>query len=175
MDAEAIRRAWTRVAHEIVERNGLDAPLLLAGIPTRGVPLARRLAVVLERLGASAEIMELPVDGHRDDREGRDATALSDRAAVEVAGRVVVLVDDVIYHGRTARAGLDALTELGRPAAVQLAVMVDRGHRELPIRADYVGKNIPTHIDDRVHVRLEETDGEDAVLLVGSGGEAVDA
>ena len=166
-----MRRAFKRMAHEIVERNGRGCDLVLAGIPTRGVPMAARLAAILNAWGsARAEILELPVEGHRDDREpGRGVPEAGSPPAgtqPDVTGRVVVLVDDVIFHGRTARAALDALTELGRPAAVQLAVMVDRGHRELPIRADYVGKNIPTHVTDRVRVLLQEVDRVDAVFLV---------
>ena len=166
-----IRRALERMAHEIVERNGPGGDLVLAGIPTRGVPMAARLGAILNGWGSvSAEILELPIEGYRDDREPGPAMAEAGAAphgtAPDVTGRVVVLVDDVIFHGRTARAALDALTKLGRPAAVQLAVMVDRGHRELPIRADYVGKNIPTHATDRVRVLLQEVDGVDAVFLL---------
>ncbi|MHB8507207.1 MAG: bifunctional pyr operon transcriptional regulator/uracil phosphoribosyltransferase PyrR [Candidatus Dormibacteria bacterium] len=168
MDADAIRRALTRVAHEVMERNG--GPVLLAGIPTRGVPLARRLQAALGELGVDAAVLELQVEGHRDDRPTHRAEATA--GSGEVTGSIVVLVDDVIFHGRTARAALDALTELGRPAAVQLAVLVDRGHRELPIRADFVGKNIPTGPGDRVEVHLAEIDGHDAVVLLRetSGG-----
>lgn len=163
LDADGLRRALVRLAHEIVERNGTGAEVMLAGIPTRGLPLARRLADCLEQLGEAAEVVELDVGGHRDDRD--PGARPQPHPSVDVTDRVVVLVDDVIFHGRTARAALDALTELGRPAAVQLAVMVDRGHRELPIRADFVGKNIPTHLLDRVMVQLEEVDGVDQVLL----------
>jgi pyrimidine operon attenuation protein/uracil phosphoribosyltransferase len=166
-----MRRAIKRMAHEIVERNGEGCDVLLAGIPTRGVPLATRLAAILNAWGvAHAEVLELNIDGYRDDRApaggDRADAAATDGGQPEVTGRVVVLVDDVIFHGRTARAALDALTELGRPSAVQLAAMIDRGHRELPIRADYVGKNIPTHLTDRVRVLLQEVDGVDAVFLV---------
>jgi pyrimidine operon attenuation protein/uracil phosphoribosyltransferase len=171
VSADDMRRAFKRMAHEIVERNGQGCDLVLAGIPTRGVPMAARLGAILNAWGsARAEILELPTEGHRDDREPGRATAEAGPSpsgtAPEITGRIVVLVDDVIFHGRTARAALDALTELGRPAAVQLAVMVDRGHRELPIRADYVGKNIPTHVNDRVRVLLQEVDRVDAVFLV---------
>jgi pyrimidine operon attenuation protein/uracil phosphoribosyltransferase len=167
---EDMRRAFERMAHEIVERNGAGCDLVLAGIPTRGVPMAMRLGAILNAFGsARAEILELAIEGHRDDREPGEAMPIASPLAgptPDVTGRVVVLVDDVIFHGRTARAALDALTELGRPAAVQLAVLVDRGHRELPIRADYVGKNIPTHASDRVRVLLQEVDRVDAVFLV---------
>ncbi|MDQ6747408.1 MAG: bifunctional pyr operon transcriptional regulator/uracil phosphoribosyltransferase PyrR [Candidatus Dormibacteraeota bacterium] len=164
LDGESMRRSWRRVAHEVLERNGSDCRVVCAGIPTRGVPLARRLAAQLQSLGASAEVIELDVAGHRDDRAGIAVATIP--PALDVADRLVVVVDDVLFHGRTARAALDALTEIGRPSAVQLAVMVDRGHRELPIRADYVGKNIPTRISDRVRVCIEEIDGEDAVLVL---------
>ena len=173
LDGESMRRSWRRVAHEVLERNGMDCRVVCAGIPTRGVPLARRLADNLRALGAEAEVIELDVEGHRDDRgagEAGEAVAGAVPAGVapglDVVDRLVVVVDDVLFHGRTARAALDALTELGRPSAVQLAVVVDRGHRELPIRADYVGKNIPTRITDRVRVCLEEVDGEDGVMVL---------
>lgn len=187
VSGDDMRRAIKRMAHEMVERNGEGCDLVLAGIPTRGVPLAARLAAILNAWGvAHAEVLELDIDGHRDDREpaaatdrdgapgattGGDTPDAADNLAASprVTGRVVVLVDDVIFHGRTARAALDALTELGRPSAVQLAAIVDRGHRELPIRADYVGKNIPTHLSDRVRVLLQEVDGVDAVFLVREG------
>ena len=166
--ADAMRRAWTRVAHEIIERNGAGTNVVLAGIPTRGVPLAQRLMVLIADLGGRAEVLELVVEGHRDDRDAFAGEAAPPAmGAADIGDRVVVLVDDVIFHGRTARAALDALTELGRPAAVQLAVLVDRGHRELPIRADYVGKNLPTHLSDRVEVRVDEVDGGDGVWVIG--------
>jgi pyrimidine operon attenuation protein/uracil phosphoribosyltransferase len=166
LDGDAMRRAWTRVAHEVIERNGAGCDIVLAGIPTRGLPLANRLASILIDLGAAAQVIELSIDKHRDDRRGAGPQVSPATALPTVADRVVVLVDDVIFHGRTARAALDALTELGRPRAVQLAAMVDRGHRELPIRADFVGKNIPTALHDRVEVHLAEVDGHDAVILV---------
>ena len=171
LDGDSMRRSWRRVAHEVVERNGSGCRVVCAGIPTRGVPLARRLAEHLRQLGADAEVIELDVAAHRDDRDANGAGAGVPAGPVEVTGRVVVVVDDVLFHGRTVRAALDALTEMGRPAAVQLAVMVDRGHRELPIRADYVGKNVPTRLEDRVRVCLEEVDGDDGVLVL----EALDA
>jgi pyrimidine operon attenuation protein/uracil phosphoribosyltransferase len=170
LDGESMRRSWRRVAHEVIERNGTGCQVVCAGVPTRGVPLARRLAEQLRSLGAAAEVIELDVEAHRDDRDGNgDRRPEAASAGPEVAGQVVVVVDDVLFHGRTARAALDALTELGRPAAVQLAVMVDRGHRELPIRADYVGKNIPTRLEDRVRVCLDEVDGQDGVLVLEGG------
>ena len=165
-----MRSALKRMAHEIVERNGDGFNVVLAGIPTRGVPMASRLATLLNLWGKGrAEVLELRTDWHRDDRRPPDAEpgpGSSSPSTRDITGRVVVVVDDVIFHGRTARAALDALTELGRPSAVQLAVLVDRGHRELPIRADYVGKNIPTHLSDRVRVFFKEIDGIDSVFLV---------
>ncbi|HEV1998738.1 MAG TPA: bifunctional pyr operon transcriptional regulator/uracil phosphoribosyltransferase PyrR [Candidatus Dormibacteraeota bacterium] len=171
LDGESMRRSWRRVAHEVIERNGKDCSVLFAGVPTRGVPLARRLAELVLALGADADVIELDVEAHRDDRPADDTFNPTGEPGSEVEGRVVVVVDDVLFHGRTVRAALDALTELGRPAEVQLAVMVDRGHRELPIRADYVGKNIPTRLSDRVRVCLEEVDGQDGVVVLeGTGG-----
>ena len=163
-----IHRALTRIAHEILERNKGAGDVLLLGIPTRGVPLARRLA---ERI-ASVEGQPVPVGSlditmYRDDLRLHPARAL-ERTEVPppgIDGKVVVLVDDVLFSGRTVRAALDALSDFGRPQSVQLAVLVDRGHRELPIRADYVGKNLPTSLRERVRVLLQEQDGRDAVLL----------
>jgi len=172
LDAEEIRRALTRIAHEILERTHGGDDVILLGIPTRGVPLARRLAA---RIG-EFEVVEVPcgsldVTMHRDDLRLRPARALgrTDLPVGGVDGKTVVLVDDVLYSGRTVRAALDALTDLGRPRAVQLAVLVDRGHRELPIRPDYVGKNLPTSQRDVVHVLLAEVDAVDAVVIGGQG------
>jgi pyrimidine operon attenuation protein/uracil phosphoribosyltransferase len=166
--AEEIRRALSRVAHEILERTHGGGQVVLLGIPTRGVPLARRLAARISSFeGAAVPVGSLDVTLHRDDLRLRPARALR-RTEVPpdgIDGKTVVLVDDVLYSGRTIRAALDALNDLGRPRAVQLAVLVDRGHRELPIRADYVGKNLPTAHREVVRVLLEETDGEDCVLL----------
>jgi pyrimidine operon attenuation protein / uracil phosphoribosyltransferase len=166
--AEEIRRALSRIAHEILERTHGGDQVVLLGIPTRGVPLARRLAARIGSFeGATVPVGSLDVTLHRDDLRLRPARALR-RTEVPpdgVDGKTVVLVDDVLFSGRTIRAALDALNDLGRPRAVQLAVLVDRGHRELPIRADYVGKNLPTAHREVVRVLLEETDGEDSVLL----------
>jgi pyrimidine operon attenuation protein/uracil phosphoribosyltransferase len=174
LEPDEIRRALTRIAHEILERtNGADDVILL-GIPTRGVPLARRLAGRLEQVeGRAVPAGSLDITMYRDDLRLRPARALghTEVPAAGVDGRIVVLVDDVLYSGRTVRAALDALGDLGRPRAVQLAVLVDRGHRELPIRADYVGKNLPTSQREMVWVQLSEVDGKDAVLL-GASGEA---
>jgi pyrimidine operon attenuation protein/uracil phosphoribosyltransferase len=166
--SEEIRRALSRVAHEILERTHGGDQVVLLGIPTRGVPLARRLAARISSFeGAAVPVGSLDVTLHRDDLRLRPARALR-RTEVPpdgIDGKTVVLVDDVLFSGRTIRAALDALNDLGRPRAVQLAVLVDRGHRELPIRADYVGKNLPTAHREVVRVLLEETDGEDSVLL----------
>jgi pyrimidine operon attenuation protein / uracil phosphoribosyltransferase len=165
---EEIRRALSRIAHEILERTHGGEGIVLLGIPTRGVHLARRLAARIgEFEGTQAPFGSLDVTMHRDDLRLRPARALQ-RTQVPpdgVDGKTVVLVDDVLFSGRTIRAALDALNDLGRPRAVQLAVLVDRGHRELPIRADYVGKNLPTAHREKVRVLLTETDGEDLVLL----------
>jgi len=163
-----IRRALTRIAHEILERTDGGANVILLGIPTRGVPLARRLAGRLAQVeGRPIPAGSLDITMYRDDLRLRPARALghTDVPPGGIDGRVVVLVDDVLYSGRTVRAALDALGDLGRPQAVQLAVLVDRGHRELPIRADYVGKNLPTSQREVVKVLLEEVDGQDAVIL----------
>ena len=171
LSAEEIRRALTRIAHEVLERNKGAAGLVVLGIPTRGTPLARRLA---ERIAAvepgvdpDALVGSLDVTMHRDDLHHHPTRTIGDTLLPPggVDGKVVVLVDDVLFSGRTVRAALDALSDLGRPAAVQLAVLVDRGHRELPIRADFVGKNLPTSPQEKVRVRLVETDGEDAVRI----------
>ena len=168
LDAEEIRRALTRIAHEILERTHGGDEVVLLGIPTRGVPLARRLAARIgEFEGLEVPCGSLDITMHRDDLRLRPARALgrTDLPASGVDGKTVVLVDDVLYSGRTVRAALDALTDLGRPRAVQLAVLVDRGHRELPIRADYVGKNLPTSQREVVHVLLTEIDAHDAVMI----------
>ena len=173
MSSGDVSRALRRVAHEILERNKGPADLVLLGIPSRGVPLAHRLAAVIAEVeGVSVPVGSLDVTMHRDDlrRQPTRTVTPAKIPASGVDGKVVVLVDDVLYSGRTIRAALEALTELGRPRAVRLAVLVDRGHRELPIRADYVGKNLPTSSAERVHVVLAESDGGlDEVRI--SGGE----
>jgi pyrimidine operon attenuation protein/uracil phosphoribosyltransferase len=169
---DEIGRALTRVAHEILERTNGAPDVILLGIPTRGVPLASRLAARLTQAeGRPAPSGSLDITMYRDDLRLRPARPLGHTAvpSTGVDGKIVVLVDDVLYSGRTVRAALDALGDLGRPRAVQLAVLVDRGHRELPIRADYVGKNLPTSQREVVQVLLTETDGQDAVIL-GVGG-----
>jgi pyrimidine operon attenuation protein / uracil phosphoribosyltransferase len=168
LDGPDINRALTRISHEIVERNHGANDLVVLGIPTRGVPLARRIASQV----AVIEDRDVPVGAldttmYRDDLRLRGVRALelTEIPVDGVDGKTVVLVDDVLFSGRTIRAALDALSDLGRPRAVQLAVLIDRGHRELPIRADYVGKNLPTSLTETVHVQLAEHDGRDAVLL----------
>jgi pyrimidine operon attenuation protein/uracil phosphoribosyltransferase len=167
LDAADVGRALTRISHEIVERTrGGDVVLL--GIPTRGVPIAKRLALrVAEASGHSVPVGSLDITMYRDDLRLRPARALerTELPAGGIDGATVVLVDDVLFSGRTVRAALDALGDIGRPRVVQLAVLVDRGHRELPIRADYVGKNLPTSLRETVRVQLAEIDGVDGVLL----------
>jgi pyrimidine operon attenuation protein/uracil phosphoribosyltransferase len=173
LEPDEIRRALTRIAHEILERTNGGGDVVLLGIPTRGVPLARRLSERLEQVeGRPVPAGSLDITMYRDDLRLRPARALghTEVPAAGIDDRIVVLVDDVLYSGRTVRAALDALGDLGRPRAVQLAVLVDRGHRELPIRADYVGKNLPTSQREMVRVLLTETDGQDAVLLGASPG-----
>ena len=168
LEAADISRALTRIAHEILERNRGAGGLVLLGIPSRGVPLAQRLAGRIAAVeGAEVMVGSLDVTMYRDDLRLKPARALerTDLPPEGVEGRTVVLVDDVLFSGRTIRAALDALGDVGRPARVQLAVLVDRGHRELPIRADYVGKNLPTSAAERVRVRLDEIDGSDGVSI----------
>jgi pyrimidine operon attenuation protein/uracil phosphoribosyltransferase len=169
LDASDLRRANTRIAHEIVERNHGAEELVLIGLHTRGPAIARRLAEAIESFEQTpVPVGTLDVAFYRDDIGLRPVQPLGPtEVPVDVTGRVVVLVDDVLFTGRTIRAALDAVTELGRPRAIQLAVLVDRGHRELPIRADFVGKNLPTGVGEDVRVRLAETDGvdEDAIEL----------
>jgi pyrimidine operon attenuation protein / uracil phosphoribosyltransferase len=173
LDAADIGRAVTRIAHEILERTRGAEDVILLGIPTRGVPLARRLAACMEQVeGQTVPAGSVDITMYRDDLRLRPARALgpTDLPPAGIEGKTVVLVDDVLYSGRTVRAALDALNDLGRPRAVRLAVLVDRGHRELPIRADYVGKNLPTSQREVVRVLLTEVDGQDAVLLGESPG-----
>lgn len=167
MSPEDIRRGLVRIAHEIVERNeGVDG-LAIVGIRTRGVPLAERVARLIEGFEAvRLPVGHLDVTLYRDDLSGKVKAPLGPTTLpVDVQGCRVVLVDDVLYTGRTIRAAMDALVDFGRPKAIQLLVLVDRGHRELPIRADYVGKNVPTSRSETVEVRLEEVDGHDEVVL----------
>jgi pyrimidine operon attenuation protein / uracil phosphoribosyltransferase len=175
LDAADITRALTRISHEILERNKGAGDLVLLGIPTRGVALAERIATRL----STAEDTFVPVGSldatmYRDDLRLRPARALEHTEIPEcgVDGKTVVLVDDVLFSGRTVRAALDALNDVGRPHAVRLATLVDRGHRELPIRADFVGKNLPTSLAEKVRVLLEEYDGRDCVLITDGAEQA---
>jgi pyrimidine operon attenuation protein/uracil phosphoribosyltransferase len=171
LSATDVARVVDRMAHQLIEKAGDHLPdLVLVGIPTRGAPLARRVAGRVEAFsGTPIDVGTVDITLYRDDLRLRGVRALESTVLPDagIDGRLVVLVDDVLYSGRSVRAALDALRDLGRPRAVQLAVLVDRGHRELPIRADYVGKNVPTSQDQQVRVRLTEIDGEDAVLLEG--------
>jgi pyrimidine operon attenuation protein/uracil phosphoribosyltransferase len=171
LDARDIARALTRISHEILERNKGHEGLVLLGVPTRGVGLAQRIAArIAETEGVSIPVGALDITLSRDDLRRHPARAPQPTAipAGGIDGKTVVLVDDVLYSGRTVRAALDALADIGRPAVVRLAVLVDRGHRELPIRADHVGKNLPSARSERVMVRLEETDGLDVVRIADS-------
>jgi len=169
MDADQIRRSLSRIAHEIVERNHGAGDLVLVGVVRRGDHLARRLAARLTELeGAPVSIGSLDTSNHRDDRHLREPEHRATSNMPSVDGKVVILVDDVIHRGRTARAAMDALMDFGRPRAIQLAVLVDRGHRELPIRPDYVGKNVPTSDSERIEVLVEEEDGIDQAVIVVS-------
>jgi pyrimidine operon attenuation protein / uracil phosphoribosyltransferase len=165
MTPDEIRRAVIRISHEIVEKQAGTAGLALVGIQRRGVPLAHRIsAAVLENEGAALPVGALDIEFYRDDaRLGHAPLVKGTDLPFDIDGATVVLVDDVLYTGRTVRAAMDALREFGRPQAVRLAVLVDRGHRELPIRADHVGKNVPTSREEVVRVRVREVDGEDAV------------
>ncbi len=171
LDAGDIARALTRISHEILERNKGAEDLLLLGIPRRGVPLAQRIAARIASVeGYDVPIGSLDITMYRDDLRLKPARALlpTEIPPGGIDGKVVVLVDDVLFSGRTIRAALDALNDLGRPKAVRLAVLVDRGHRELPIRADFVGKNLPTSLVERVRVSLEGVDDVDAVTIEGA-------
>ena len=181
LDGETIARALSRIAHEIIERTDDLGRVALVGIQSRGAPLASRLRrLVEERSGVSLPVGALDITFHRDDVHVRDGGRLPDRQPVvrstsiafPIEGMTVVLVDDVLYTGRTIRAAIDALLEFGRPARVQLAVLVDRGHRALPIRPDYVGKNLPTGRDERIQVELVEVDERDGVFLIGEREDA---
>ena len=169
LDADALRRTLSRIAHEIIERNDDLEAVALVGIHTRGVPLAERLAELIEeRSAVEVDVGAVDITFHRDDRvSGREQPVVhATDLGFGLTGTTCVLVDDVLYTGRTIRAAIEALFEHGRPARVQLAVLVDRGHRELPIRPDYVGKNLPTARSERIQVQLEETDGIDRILLL---------
>ncbi|MDP3880352.1 MAG: bifunctional pyr operon transcriptional regulator/uracil phosphoribosyltransferase PyrR [Dehalococcoidales bacterium] len=169
MTPEDIRRSLARIAHEIIERNRTTEGLVLVGLHTRGVPLAQRLAANLEAfMGLRVPVGSLDISLHRDDISFLDPRPRTPRTdiPVDIDDRSIVLVDDVLYTGRSIRAAMDALIDLGRPRSIQAVVLIDRGHRELPIRADYVGKNIPSSRQEQVRVRLAEVDGTDEVVIV---------
>ncbi len=168
MDAEAIRRGLVRIAHEIIERNKGTEGLVLIGIRRRGVPLAQRLAGYIEEIeGRKVPVGSLDITLYRDDLTTRTDQPVVHRTEVpvSVSGKTIILADDVLYTGRTVRAALDALIDLGRPASIQVAVLIDRGHRELPIRADFVGKNLPSSLWEAVRVDLVEKNGVDEVVI----------
>ena len=168
MDTEAIRRALTRISHEVVEKNNGMEHVVLVGIRTRGVPLAERLADSIEKIeGQRPPVGVLDITLYRDDLStlAYQPIVHPTELPVDITGKTVVLVDDVLYTGRTIRAALDALIDMGRPTAIQLAVLIDRGHRELPIRADFVGKNVPTSSREVVSVQLQGTDGAEKVVI----------
>ena len=168
MDEDGIRRALTRIAHEIVEKNKGMEDLVLVGIRTRGVPLAERIAAEIERIeGVRPPVGTLDITLYRDDLSllSYQPIVRATQIPVDIQGKTIVLTDDVLFTGRTIRAALDALIDMGRPYVIQLAVLVDRGHRELPIRADYVGKNVPTSARESVSVKLRELDAVDQVML----------
>lgn len=171
MNAEEIRRTIARIAHEIIERNDNLRDVIMVGLRTRGVPLAKRLAATIEVFEKiKLPVGELDISTYRDDRQenGAHVMPVIERKLipVDVNGKSVVLVDDVLYTGRTVRAAMDALIDIGRPHLIQLAVLIDRGHREMPIRPDYVGKNIPSARDEEIQVRLVETDSVDEVAIL---------
>jgi pyrimidine operon attenuation protein/uracil phosphoribosyltransferase len=168
LDERDISRALTRISHEILERNRGADDVVLLGIPTRGVPLAERIAARIRDVeGEAVPYGSLDITPYRDDLRLRPARALehTEIPTTGIDDKVVVLVDDVLFSGRTIRAALDALNDLGRPTAIQLAVLVDRGHRELPIRADFVGKNLPTSVVEHVRLAVTEVDGRDEVVI----------
>ncbi len=160
LDSAAIQRALTRIAHEIAERNEVGAEIVLVGIPEGGVPLAQRLGKILTEIWKHAvPTGSLDVSMHRDDLDQRAAPTIHPTVMpFDVTGKTVVLVDDVLFSGRTVRAAMDALNDFGRPKKIQLAVLIDRGHRELPIKADFIGKNVPTAANEKVHVRIGAKD-----------------
>lgn len=170
LDDQAIRRALTRIAHEIIEKNKGIENCILIGIRTRGIYLANRLAERIEQIeGAKIEVGELDITLYRDDltkkTENQEPLVKGSDVPKDIKDQKVILIDDVLYTGRTVRAALDALIDIGRPSQIQLAVLVDRGHRELPIRADYVGKNIPTSSSEKIVVELKEVDENDQVSI----------
>jgi len=171
MTRDDIKRTLARIAHEIIERNKTAEHLILVGVHTRGVPLAKRLAANIEHFeGAKIPVGALDIRPYRDDLASLNLQPIvhSTDIPLSIDGKSIVLVDDVLYTGRSTRAAMDALTDLGRPKSIQLAVLIDRGHREMPIRADYVGKNMPSSRHEEIQVQLEETDGIDRVAIISA-------
>ncbi|HLV10067.1 MAG TPA: bifunctional pyr operon transcriptional regulator/uracil phosphoribosyltransferase PyrR [Halanaerobiales bacterium] len=169
MDADGIRRTLTRIAHEIIEKNKGTENLVLVGIRTRGVPLSRRIALKIKEIeSVDIPVGILDITLYRDDLSMVAQQPIVHKTEIpfDISGKTVVLVDDVLFTGRTVRAAMDALIDLGRPKAIQLAIIIDRGHRELPIRPDYIGKNLPTSLEEVINVNLEETDESEGVLLL---------
>jgi len=171
MSRDDIRRTLARIAHEIIERNKTAEHLMLVGVHTRGVPLAKRLADNIEHFeGSKIPVGALDIRPYRDDlaSSNQQPTVYSTDIPTSIDDKSIVLVDDVLYTGRSTRAAMDALTDLGRPKSIQLAVLVDRGHREMPIRSDYIGKNMPSSRHEEIQVHLEETDGTDKVAIINT-------
>ena len=171
MSEDEIRRALVRISHEVLESNGGCDNLVLIGVHTRGVPLAHRVAAVMKKSeGVEVPVGNLDIGLHRDDLQYLEAPPVIRPTAIptDITGKNVVLVDDVLFTGRSIRAAMDALIDFGRPQRIQLAVLVDRGHRELPIRANFVGRNIPSSKDERIQLRLKETDGKDEVVIINN-------
>jgi len=174
MTRDDIRRTLARIAHEIIERNKTVEHLILVGVHTRGVPLAKRLATNIERFeGIKIPVGALDIRPYRDDLASLNQQPVVHDSDIptDIDGKSIVLVDDVLYTGRSIRAAMDALTDLGRPKSIQLAVLIDRGHREMPIRADYIGKNMPSSRHEEIQVHLEETDGIDRVAIINAAKE----
>ena len=168
MDEKAMARAITRISHEIIEKNKGIEDLVLLGVKTRGIPLAKRVQLKIEEIeGTLLPVGEIDISRYRDDISERrvEGAVYDDNTSFDIDKKTVVLIDDVLYTGRTVRAALDYIIDNGRPRAIQLAVLVDRGHIELPIRADYVGKNVPTSRNEFIYVKLSEIDGEDSVTI----------
>ena len=167
LDEQAINRGLTRIAHEIIERNQGVEDIILLGIKTRGIPLAKRIVAKIEQFeNVTVPCGSIDITFYRDDLATKsDNPIVKSPVDIDVNNKIVVLVDDVVYTGRTCRAALDAIMDVGRPKKVQLATLVDRGHRELPLRPDYVGKNVPTSVQEIVHVHLKEIDGVDEVII----------
>lgn len=167
LDEKAINRVLTRISHEIIENNKGTKDLVILGIKTRGVPLAKRIAENIERIEGEPVVFDsIDITFYRDDLEKKAANPIvQGDVTIDVNGKIVVLVDDVVYTGRTCRAALDALMDVGRASKIQFATLIDRGHRELPLRADFVGKNVPTSKEEIVHVHLKEIDGIDEVII----------